>query len=113
MKFYTKLTSSIVEDMDQKKTDFFENKIRVQDAYGIHARPAAVLAQAAQGFASDVTLSWEGRTVDVKSILDLLSLAAPHQAELVLRCQGEDAAAAGAAMTEILKELARSCNPQG
>ncbi len=69
-------------------------KVRVLAELGLHARPAARLAQAAQLFASDINLESGGRSVDAKSILDLLSLAATKGTELTLRCQGPDAARA-------------------
>ena len=38
---------------------------------GIHARPATLLVQAASKFASDVTLSYQGKDVNLKSIMGL------------------------------------------
>lgn len=63
----------------------------VRDELGLHARPAARLAQTAQRFHSRITLSYDDMTVDAKSILDILSLAAGRGASLTLRCEGRDA----------------------
>jgi phosphocarrier protein len=63
----------------------------VRDKLGLHARPAARLAQTAQQFLSEITLASDDRIVSAKSILDILSLAAGHGTPLVLRCTGEDA----------------------
>lgn len=41
---------------------------------GIHARPATLLVQAASKFASDVTLSYQGKDVNLKSIMGVMSL---------------------------------------
>ena len=49
---------------------------------GLHARPAARLAQEAQRYAADIQLIGETGEVDAKSMLDILSLAPPANAEL-------------------------------
>ncbi len=92
-----------MEYMTHSSENIFETQVRVQDEYGIHARPAALLAQTAQNFNAEISLSWQGRAVDVKSILDILSLAAPHQAELTLMCRGADAHEAGQALAEFFQ----------
>ena len=65
--------------------------ILVRDELGLHARPAAKLAQAAQQYRSLITLEYDDMVVDAKSILGILSLAAGRGASLTLRCTGEDA----------------------
>jgi phosphocarrier protein len=77
-----------------------ESTIFIRNELGLHARPAARLAQAAQQFDAEITLEYEGMTVDAKSILDILSLAAGQGASLTLRCQGKDAARAAEAIKE-------------
>ena len=78
-----------------------ETTIFIKNELGLHARPAARLAQAAQQFDARITLEYEGMTVDAKSILEILSLAAGKGASLTLRCYGEDAALAVEAITEV------------
>ena len=65
--------------------------VLVQGELGLHARPAAKLAQTAQQFHSRITLEYDDMVADAKSILDILSLAAGRGASLTLRCTGEDA----------------------
>jgi len=65
---------------------------------GLHARPAAKLAQTAQRFASAITITCGEQEVDAKSILDILTLAAGHGANLTLRATGHDA---GPALDEL------------
>jgi phosphocarrier protein len=78
-----------------------ETIIFIKSDLGLHARPAARLAQAAQRFEARITLEYEGTTADAKSILDILSLAAGRGASLTLRCHGADAALAAEAIREI------------
>jgi phosphocarrier protein len=76
----------------------------VRDELGMHARPAARLAQAARRYRSHITLEYEGATADAKSVLDILFLAAGHGASLTLRCIGEDAGEAAKALAALLNE---------
>lgn len=70
----------------------------IQEELGLHARPAARLAQLAQTFQSEISLEMDGMTVDAKSILDILSLAAGKGTSLSVHCAGEDASLALTAM---------------
>ena len=63
----------------------------VQNESGLHARPAARLSQEAQKFQANISIVMNGRTVDAKSILDILTLAAGHGANLELTATGDDA----------------------
>ena len=66
-------------------------RVRVLNEQGLHARPAARLAQEAQKFHSDIHLRHEGEDVDAKSILDILTMALGHGSELEVRADGPDA----------------------
>ena len=69
----------------------FALRVRVLNEQGLHARPAARLAQEAQKFACDIRLALGEETVDAKSILDILTLAAGQGSELELRATGPQA----------------------
>ncbi|WP_428565928.1 MAG: HPr family phosphocarrier protein [Solidesulfovibrio sp. DCME] len=66
-------------------------RVRVLNDQGLHARPAARLAQEAQKFGCDISLALGGEVVDAKSILDILTLAAGQGSELELRASGPEA----------------------
>ena len=78
-----------------------ETTLFIREELGLHARPAARLAQAAQRFQSRITLEYDNMTVDAKSILDILSLAAGRGASLTLRCHGQDADTAAKTLEEL------------
>lgn len=82
----------------------------IRDELGLHARPAARLAQTAQQFRSRITLEYEDTAVDAKSILDILSLAAGRGASLTLRCKGSDADRAAKALEEVFAD-AKGASP--
>ncbi len=74
--------------------------VHVFNEYGLHARPAAQLAAEARKYDSELTLIHGATSVDAKSVLDILTLAAPKGASLTLRARGADAETA-------LKEISR------
>ena len=65
-------------------------KIVVVGEVGLHARPAAEFVREAERFKSEVRISRDGMSVNGKSILALLTLAAETGSELVLEVEGED-----------------------
>ncbi len=71
-----------------------ERPVTVLNRKGLHVRPAAAFAQQAAKFRSHVTITKDGRTVNGKSSLELLMLAAVPGAKLVIRAEGDDAEAA-------------------
>lgn len=70
---------------------------------GIHARPATLLVQAASKFASDVTLSYQGKDVNLKSIMGVMSLGVGQGADVTIKTEGADEEAA---MTIIAEAMA-------
>ena len=71
-----------------------EREIEIVNRLGLHARAAAKLVHAAGAFRSRVTLVKDGESVDGKSILGILLMAAAQGTKFSLRCEGEDEAAA-------------------
>ncbi|MCE2802214.1 MAG: HPr family phosphocarrier protein [Gemmatimonadota bacterium] len=71
-----------------------ERTVRVQNAHGIHARPAAEIVKCAARFISQVTIGREGLEVNAKSIMGVMMLAAECGAQVTIRADGPDAEAA-------------------
>ncbi|MBF0481155.1 MAG: HPr family phosphocarrier protein [Desulfovibrionaceae bacterium] len=76
----------------------------VLNEQGLHARPAAKLAQEAQKYASEIKIVCNGATVDAKSILDVLTLAAGNGTSLELAAAGPDAAEALDSLARLFKQ---------
>ncbi|MFW5733579.1 MAG: HPr family phosphocarrier protein [Oceanidesulfovibrio sp.] len=66
-------------------------EVRVLNEQGLHARPAAKLAQEAQKYGCEVYLVAGEERVDAKSVVDILTLAAGHGTDLVLEASSEGA----------------------
>jgi len=69
-------------------------QVLVANQLGLHARPASQIAREAQAFAASITLVGQGQSVDAKSILDVLTLAAGPGSTIEIRASGDDAAMA-------------------
>lgn len=80
-----------------------EIKVIVVDPVGLHARPATVAVNAASKFKSEVKISYKDRSVNMKSIMGVMSLGIPTQSEITITCDGEDEEAAIQTIEEILK----------
>jgi phosphocarrier protein len=78
-------------------------EVTLTNVLGLHARAAARLVQVAGRFQSRITLSKEGRSVDAKSILGLLMLAACMGERLRLSAEGADAEEAVAALADLIR----------
>lgn len=83
--------------------------VQVRFPLGLHARPAARLAQEAQRFEADVRFILDDTQADAKSILDILSLAAARGAMLRVVADGRDAREALVCMADIFSGDEKTC----
>lgn len=97
-------SGAVMSQMDDSARPV-EKTIYISNELGLHARPAAKIAQAAQQFESRITLEYADMTVDAKSILDILTLAAGQGAALVLRCEGMDADSAATELSALFSSM--------
>ena len=67
---------------------------------GIHARPATLLVQAASKFNSDINLEYNGKSVNLKSIMGVMSLGVGQAADVTITAEGDDEKDAIAAVAE-------------
>ncbi|MBO1180324.1 phosphocarrier protein HPr [Lactobacillus delbrueckii] len=67
---------------------------------GIHARPATLLVQAASKFGSDINLEYNGKSVNLKSIMGVMSLGVGQGADVTISAEGDDEKEAIAAIAE-------------
>lgn len=67
-----------------------EKQVEVKRKSGLQARPAALFVQEANRFSSDVFLEKDGKKVNAKSIMGLMSLAAGTGSIVTLSANGHD-----------------------
>lgn len=71
---------------------------------GIHARPAILLVQAASKFNSDIQLTYKDKSVNLKSIMGVMSLGVGQGADVTISADGDDEADAIAALEDTMKK---------
>lgn len=64
---------------------------KVVNEKGLHTRPSTELVKCATNFKSQVTLHYQSTTVNAKSLLGILMLAAARGAKIEIEAEGVDA----------------------
>ncbi|QIF02330.1 phosphoenolpyruvate--protein phosphotransferase [Roseimicrobium sp. ORNL1] len=78
--------------------------ILIPNKTGLHARPAAVLANVAKSFQSEIKLQLNDRTANARSITAIMALEASHGDKVVLVARGADAKEAVAKLSKLIAE---------
>jgi D-lactate dehydrogenase len=84
---------------------------KVINALGIHARPAAILAQECTNFKSQVTIECGSESASGNNVLQILKLHAARGSVLKFTIEGEDETACEARLHEILANIAPKDKP--
>ena len=77
----------------------------IQDALGIHARPAGMLAKKAKSYAdTTVSISANGKTVNAGQLMKLMALGVKQGTEVTIACEGANEEEAAAGIKQFLEE---------
>jgi phosphocarrier protein HPr len=79
-----------------------EESVEITNERGLHARASAKFVKLAATFDAEVTVSKEGATVDARSIMGLMMLAAGPGSQIVIHAEGAEAGAAVEALAELV-----------
>ena len=67
-----------------------EKVLTVKNRAGIHARPAALIAQTANKFSSEILIEKDSAAINAKSIMGVITMAAGYNTVLTLKADGAD-----------------------
>lgn len=81
-----------------------ERRVEIVNLLGLHARAAARFVRAATQFRSKVMIRKEGTTIDGKSILGILFLAATVGSEITISANGDDEREAVDALAQLVAD---------
>jgi len=81
-----------------------EETVTIINRLGLHARAAARLVDCAARFSSETFIEKDGKSVDAKSIMSVMMLAAGQGTPLKLRVEGSDEAAAFEAIASLIND---------
>lgn len=82
-----------------------KEEIIVTNSLGIHARPAAMLAQESGKFKSEICLVKGGIEINAKSIMGIMMLAAEKGTKLTITISGLDEKEAHKALKKVFKKI--------
>lgn len=77
--------------------------VEIVNERGLHARASAKFVKMASGFDAEVTVSREGSSVDARSIMGLMMLAAGIGSTIDIMAEGPEAEAALEALCELVE----------
>ena len=85
----------------------FKLKIKaiIKNELGLHARPASLFVETTKKFKSKIQITKNGKTVDAKSIISVLTLGVEKGDEVEIICEGEDAEEACRAIKNLIEKL--------
>ncbi|KRE19022.1 HPr family phosphocarrier protein [Bacillus safensis] len=81
-----------------------EKTVTIQLKTGLQARPAALFVQEANRFGADIFLEKDGKKVNAKSIMGLMSLAISSGVTVTLIADGADEQEAIEALTDFVNQ---------
>ena len=80
-------------------------EVSVKNSSGLHARPATLLVKKASSFKSDVSIEYNGKKANVKSLIGVLSLAVTKDALIKVVASGDDEALAVEEIVKLVQSL--------
>jgi phosphocarrier protein HPr len=78
-------------------------EVRIPNPQGMHARPIALMVSTAVKYQAKLFVACEGREVDGRSVLQLMTIAAPQGSVLTIRAEGADAEDQVAAVATVVE----------
>ncbi len=64
--------------------------VKITDPVGLHARPASLIVATASKFKSDIKIQANGKTGNLKSIMNIMSLGVKGDQEITIEASGDD-----------------------
>ncbi len=77
-------------DLIERGIKMVEKSFKITQEAGLHARPATALVNAVNSFTCDVNLEANGRTVNLKSIMGVMSLGISKGTVIKITANGSD-----------------------
>lgn len=80
-------------------------EVIVKNSTGLHARPATLLVKKASSFKSDVSIEFNGRKANVKSLIGVLSLGVTKNSNVKVIASGDDENLAAEEIVKLIGSL--------
>ncbi|HEY5563348.1 MAG TPA: HPr family phosphocarrier protein [Clostridiaceae bacterium] len=79
--------------------------IIVKSSTGLHARPATLLVKKASSFKSEITIDFNGKKANVKSLIGVLSLGVTKGSKITIISSGDDESFALEEVSKLVESL--------
>lgn len=79
--------------------------VKITNSTGLHARPATLLVKKASSFKSEISIESNGKKVNAKSLIGILSLGATKETEVTIITSGEDEVEAINELVKLVENL--------
>jgi phosphocarrier protein len=81
-----------------------EKEYKIIDEAGLHARPASILSQTASKYPNSIFIEFNGKKLNLKSILMVMSLGVTQNSTIKIHVDGDDAETVINSLEKILVE---------
>lgn len=82
-----------------------KNKIKIINKLGLHARASAKFVSTAGRFQSQINLTYNSQTVNGKSIMGVMMLAAKKDSEILMEIEGSDEFEMNESLTRLINNF--------
>lgn len=79
-------------------------QVLIKNKAGLHTRPAASLVKLASKFKSEFFIEKDGLEINAKSIISVMTLAAPKGTKLNIKLSGHDEEEAASAIIKLFED---------
>ena len=80
-------------------------EVIVKNSTGLHARPATLLVKKASSFKSEISIEYNGKNANVKSLIGVLSLGVTKDAKVFVIASGDDEAYAVEEIVKLIQSI--------
>ncbi len=80
-------------------------EVMVNSSTGLHARPATLLVKKASSFKSEISMEFNGKKANIKSLIGVLSLAVTRNSKVTVIASGDDEALAVEEVAKLIQSM--------
>ncbi|ADK14403.1 MULTISPECIES: HPr family phosphocarrier protein [Clostridium] len=80
-------------------------EVIVKSSTGLHARPATLLVKKASSFKSDLSIEFDGKKANIKSLIGVLSLGVTKDSKVKITASGNDESLAVEEIIKLINSL--------
>jgi len=84
----------------------FKKTVIIKNKTGLHARPASRFVQTASKFKCNIKLIKDEKSIDAKSIIEVLSMGINQGSKVTISADGEDEKEAVNTLAELVEQFA-------